>query len=80
MLFVVALVAFLGWSIAALSITALVLGVLPLLSPGKATAPKTVEKPVDSARLECLTCGSHLFAPVVIDLTQHSEEPPLGGS
>lgn len=76
MLFAICLVAFLGWSIAALSITALVLGVLPLLSTEKATAPKTGEKPVDTGRLQCLTCGSHLFAPVLIDLTRDMQDPP----
>lgn len=76
MLFCIALVALLGWSLAALSTTALWIGVLPLLSTEKATAPQTVEKPVDSHRLECLTCGSHLFAPVIVDLTRHEQEPP----
>ena len=58
-LIVIALVAILGWSIAALSITALWLSVLPLLSPEKATAPTTGEKPVGNVRMACSTCGAH---------------------
>ena len=61
MLVVIALVAFLGWSIAALSITALVLGVLPLLSTGTDNSAKDVEKPVDHGRVACSVCGSHAF-------------------
>lgn len=71
MLVFVGLIGFLGWALAALSITALVLGVLPLLSTGKATAPKTGEKPVDNVRLYCSTCGAHSnFLPV------QRKEPP----
>lgn len=64
MLLVIALVALLGWSIAVLSITALCIGVLPLLSTEKAKAPRTGEKPVHRTRLACMTCGSHLYGPV----------------
>lgn len=70
MLLVIALVALLGWSIACLSIIALCVGVFPLLSTEKATAPKTGEKPVDNDRLACSTCGSHAFHAVTV---RHSQ-------
>ena len=64
MLLIVALVAILGWSIAALSITALLIGVLPLLSTGQAKAAKDGENHVDIVRMSCSVCGSHAFQPI----------------
>ena len=77
MLFVIALIALLGWSIAVLSITALVLGVLPLLSTDSSRAPKTGEKPVDKRRVACTVCGAHTFLPVPQNHpSEHGKEPP----
>lgn len=53
------LVAFLGWSIAALSITALWISVSALISTGEFTLPQTGEKPVGNVRLACSVCGAH---------------------
>jgi hypothetical protein len=47
------------WAIAALSITALSIGVLLHLPTEKAKAPRTVENPVDTLRGACDVCGAH---------------------
>lgn len=64
MLLILAFLGLLSWCLAAVSITAVVLGVLPTLSTGKRKGARTVEKPVDIRRWECTVCGAHAFRPL----------------